>query len=98
MFCEGTRSRHREGYRAAHDGDHALRGAHQQGKQENQREGSVRLHITIGPDGSVVDAVVVTSRPSGWFETAAINGVKRWRYQPSGRTISTDVEIEFKLK
>jgi TonB family protein len=64
---------------------------------EAEREGSVRLHITIGPDGSVIDAVVVSSRPTGWFETAAINGVKRWRYQPSGRTISTDVEIEFKL-
>ena len=64
---------------------------------EAEREGSVRLHITIGPDGSVLEAVVVSSRPTGWFETAAINGVKRWRYQPSGRTISTDVEIEFKL-
>ncbi|MGH8596484.1 MAG: TonB family protein, partial [Gammaproteobacteria bacterium] len=49
------------------------------------------------PDGSVIDAVVVDARPSGWFERAAIDGVKRWRYQPSGRTIQTEVEIEFKL-
>jgi len=64
---------------------------------EAEKEGTVRLRITIAPDGSVIEAVVVTSRPSGWFESAAVNGVKRWRYLPSERTISTEVEIEFKL-
>jgi TonB family protein len=64
---------------------------------EAEKEGFVRLRITIGPDGSVVDATVVDARPSGWFERAAVDAVKRWRYQPSGRTIQTDVEIEFKL-
>ena len=29
--------------------------------------------------------------------SAAIAGVKRWRYQPTPRPISTEVEIEFKL-
>ena len=64
---------------------------------EAEKEGFVRLRITIGPDGSVVDAQVVDARPSGWFESAAIAAVKRWRYQASGRTIQTEVEIEFKL-
>jgi TonB family protein len=64
---------------------------------EAEREGVVRLRITIGPDGSVKDAVVVSARPSGWFESAALNAVRQWRYQPSGRTISTEVEMEFKL-
>ncbi len=65
---------------------------------ESEKEGLVRLRITIGPDGSVIDAQVVNAQPRGWFENAAINAVKRWRYQPSGRTIQTEVEIEFKLK
>ncbi|MBL8781254.1 MAG: TonB family protein [Alphaproteobacteria bacterium] len=64
---------------------------------EAEKEGIVRLRITIGPDGSVIDAQVVSAQPRGWFENAAINAVKRWRYQPSGRTIQTEVEIEFKL-
>lgn len=64
---------------------------------EAEKEGSVRLRITIGPDGSVTDAQVVSSRPPGWFENAALAAVRNWRYQPSGRTIQTDVEIEFKL-
>jgi TonB family protein len=65
---------------------------------EAEKEGIVRLRITIGPDGSVIDAQVVNAQPRGWFENAAIGAVKRWRYQPSGRTIQTEVEIEFKLK
>jgi TonB family protein len=64
---------------------------------EAEKEGIVRLRITIGPDGSVIDAQVVNAQPRGWFENAAISAVKRWRYQPSGRTIQTEVEIEFKL-
>ncbi|MEQ1866559.1 MAG: energy transducer TonB [Micropepsaceae bacterium] len=64
---------------------------------EAEREGSVRLRITIAPDGTVADATVVTAHPTGWFESAAVNAVKRWRYRPSGRMISTEVEIEFKL-
>jgi TonB family protein len=64
---------------------------------EAEKEGIVRLRITIGPDGAVTDAQVVNAQPRGWFENAAISAVKRWRYQPSGRTIQTEVEIEFKL-
>jgi TonB family protein len=64
---------------------------------EAEKEGLVRLRITIGPDGSVIDAQVVNAQPRGWFENAALSAVKRWRYQPSGRTIQTEVEIEFKL-
>lgn len=65
---------------------------------EAEKEGTVRLRITIAPDGSVSDAVVVNAVPRGWFESAAISAVKRWRYQPSPHTIQTEVEIEFKLK
>jgi TonB family protein len=64
---------------------------------EAEREGYVRLRITIQPDGSVSDAVVTDARPSGWFENAALDAVRRWRYQPSDRTIVTPVEIQFKL-
>jgi len=62
-----------------------------------EKEGLVRLRITIAPDGSVSDVVVVSAEPRGWFENAARDAVMRWRYHPSGGTISTEVEIEFKL-
>lgn len=63
-----------------------------------EREGVVRLRITIAPDGTVSDAVVLDARPRGWFENAALSAVRQWRYRPSGRTISTIAEIEFKLR
>jgi protein TonB len=65
---------------------------------EAEREGIVRIRITINPDGSVGDAVVVSSKPEGWFENAALSAVKRWRYKASGRSITTIVEVEFKLQ
>ena len=64
---------------------------------EAEKEGIVRLRITIAPDGTVAEAVILSAQPSGWFENAALGAVRRWRYRPSGRTISTEVEIEFKL-
>jgi TonB family protein len=63
-----------------------------------EREGVVRLRITIAPDGTVSDAAVLDARPRGWFENAALSAVRQWRYKPSGRTISTIAEIEFKLR
>jgi TonB family protein len=65
---------------------------------ESGREGVVRLRITIGADGNVTNAEVIEARPKGWFEAAAIDAVKRWRYRPPGRTLSTEAEIEFKLR
>jgi TonB family protein len=58
----------------------------------------VRLRLTIAPDGHVSDAKVVQAEPSGWFDRAAQDGVKRWRYVPSERGGTTEVDVEFKLK
>ncbi len=65
---------------------------------DDEKEGVVRIQITISPDGSVADAQVVSARPSGYFESAALAAVKRWRYKASGRTITATVEVEFKLQ
>ena len=64
---------------------------------EQEKEGVVRLRVTIAADGSVADAVVTYADPPGWFETAALEAVRRWRYQPPGRVLVTAAEIEFKL-
>jgi periplasmic protein TonB len=61
------------------------------------KEGVVQVRITIQPNGAVSEAAIVAARPAGWFETAALSAVKRWRYESSGRISTTVVEIEFKL-
>jgi protein TonB len=60
-------------------------------------EGSVTLTLTIGPDGRVTKAVVVTSNPEGWFDKAALEAVKKWKYRPPKREITRDVTIDFTL-
>jgi TonB family protein len=60
-------------------------------------EGYVRLRVVIAPDGAVTDATVIKADPPGWFEEAAVNGVKRWRYLPPGREIIAEVQVEFKM-
>jgi TonB family protein len=65
---------------------------------EAGKEGVVRLRVTIAPDGTVAKAEIVSAQPRGWFDSAAVNAVMQWRYQPPGRMIQTEVEIEFKLK
>jgi protein TonB len=62
------------------------------------KEGIVHVRINIQPNGAVSDAAVVAARPPGWFETAAVQAVRKWRYESSGRTSTTVVEIEFKLE
>lgn len=64
---------------------------------EREKEGFVRVRITIGPDGHVSDASVLLAQPPGWFETAALDAVRRWTYQPPGRLLVTESVIEFKL-
>lgn len=62
-------------------------------------EGRVRLSITIMPDGTVRDVVVVSARPRGYFEEAAIRAVRTWRYRQSN-VIRTNVivDIDFVLR
>lgn len=45
-------------------------------------EGSVKLEITVNPDGTVRDARVLESKPRGVFDAAAVTAVMRWRFKP----------------
>lgn len=65
---------------------------------EAEKEGVVQIRIIIQPSGTVSEASVVSARPEGWFETAALSAVKNWRYQPTEHISTTVVEVEFKLQ
>jgi TonB family protein len=60
-------------------------------------EGYVKLRVVIAPDGAVTDATVIEANPAGWFEEAAVSGVKRWRYRAPGREVIAEILVEFKL-
>ena len=63
-----------------------------------EKEGHVRLSITILPDGTVTDIEVVSANPPGFFERSAIDAVKRWRYAPSDTTRRhVYIDIDYQL-
>jgi protein TonB len=45
-------------------------------------EGWVQVQFSITTTGAVKDPIVVGADPENMFETAALNAIARWRYQP----------------
>lgn len=45
-------------------------------------EGEVLVEFTVTHEGAVTDPVVISSKPSGAFDRAALQAVRRWRFQP----------------
>ncbi len=59
--------------------------------------GKVRLRLFIGEDGRVESAEVVSARPPGHFEQAALDAGRAIRYQPAllgGRPVRSQKQIE----
>ena len=74
-----------------------------QSELRKRQQGWVELNYVVTKDGEVVEPVVEASSGSRAFERAAINTVKRWRYEPAlldGEPIQqckTRVRISFAL-
>jgi TonB family protein len=47
--------------------------------------GWVDVEFTVAPDGSTQDLVVRSAEPQRMFDQAAIDAVKRWRFEPMKR-------------
>ena len=45
--------------------------------------GAVVVSILIGPDGQVLRAKIKSASPPGVFEEAALDAVRRWRFEPA---------------
>lgn len=59
-----------------------------------EKEGRVRLSVTILADGSVTDVQVISATPPGYqFEQSAVDAVKKWKYPATGR-VRTNVYVD----
>src|SRR5262249_3415958 len=59
-------------------------------------DGWVDLQFVVKTDGSVGDAAIVGAQPVGVFEQAALDAVRRWRYQPvvrGGQNVSQRARV-----
>lgn len=45
-------------------------------------EGWVLVEFTISPQGTTKEVIVIDADPKGYFERAAVNAVKKYRYKP----------------
>ncbi len=67
-------------------------------------EGWVDVQFTVGSDGSVRNPVVVAAQPRSIFDTAALQAVKGWKYNPKlqdGKPVERPgirVRIRFELE
>lgn len=65
-------------------------------------EGTVTFEITINPDGTVKSAKVISAKPRGVFESAAMASIYKWKFKPKvvdGKPVETTgvQPLEFKL-
>jgi TonB family protein len=64
-------------------------------------EGWVDLEFTVTRDGTTRDAVVRAAEPAGTFDRAALDAVKRWRYEPrveNGQVVDQRVETRLRFR
>ena len=59
------------------------------------RSGEVQVEFTVNPDGSVADARVIRADPPRVFDRAALNAVRRWRFEPVAAPVTTRRTIGF---
>lgn len=57
--------------------------------------GEVLVEITVGTDGSVINARVLRATPSRVFDREAMNAVKRWRFEPVSAPVTTRRTLVF---
>ncbi len=52
-------------------------------EQRNEREGSVRLRVTIGTDGRVKAAEQLSATSDAFWETTRAQALRHWRFRPA---------------
>ena len=65
-------------------------------------EGYVTMEVVVNPDGTVADIRVVDAAPPRLFDMAAVDAMRRWKFQPkvvNGAPVSQRAQqtIEFRL-
>ena len=60
-------------------------------------EGNVQVSFTIGADGSVSGARAVSSQPAKIFDKAALTAVSQWRFEATGKSVTTTRTVNFNL-
>ncbi len=71
-------------------------------EQRNEREGSVRVRVTIGPDGRVTSVERVSATSEAFYQATQRHALSRWRFKPAtvdGRPVQSSkvLSVQFRL-
>ena len=69
--------------------------------RDREIEGWVDLEFTVTKDGTTTGATVRAAEPAGTFDRAALDAVKRWRYEPrvvNGAVVEQRVETRLRFR
>jgi TonB family protein len=69
--------------------------------RERATEGWVDLEYTVTKDGATRDPSVKAAEPAGVFDRAALDAIKRWRYEPrviNGAVVEQRVEARLRFR
>jgi protein TonB len=61
-------------------------------------KGSVNLQFTVRPDGTTSEIAVMSATPTGMFEQAAIDAVRKWKYRPPVLKDGTPTSVRAEIK
>ncbi len=64
--------------------------------ERRRRSGQVEVEFTVGTDGNVSSARIVSASPPRVFDRETLSAVNRWRFQPIGEAVTTRRTINFK--
>ena len=56
-------------------------------------QGYVVIEYTINPEGKVVDPKVIDAEPAEYFEEAAIEAIKKWKYRADFNGAEPDMAL-----
>jgi protein TonB len=69
------------------------------GAREHGSSGWVEVQFLVKADGSVSDVIITGAEPVGLFEQAAVDAVRKWRYEPVERNgHATDQRARLRMK
>lgn len=71
-------------------------------EQRNEREGSVRVRVSISPDGRVTSVERVSATSDAFFQATQRHALSRWRFKPAtvdGRPVQSSkvLNVQFRL-
>lgn len=66
--------------------------------ERREMEGSVVVSIDVDGSGAVTAVSVVSADPAGIFDSAAINAVKRWKFESGKPATGIQKKISFQMQ